>query len=524
MFLEINNVKLSPDQDESSFSQNIKEIPDNIDFKFIKILKKSLDARNKNSIHYVYKLLVNINDNDAIELLKSKNFEEQKAPKIKDKIPYSSDERVIIIGTGPAGLFCALKLIESGAKVLLLERGKQIEERMKDINNLEKTGDLNPESNVLYGEGGAGTYSDGKLTSRSNKIEINWFYEQFLKFGAKASIAYESKPHIGTDKLQKILTNMRNHILESGSEIIFKEKVTDFIIKDGEIRCVRTEKGNEYRSSKIVLAMGHSSRDTYENLNKSGVFLEKKGFAMGVRIEHPAEEINKIQYGKSKFSKILPPAEYQLINTDKKTGKAAYSFCMCPGGAIINSSSEEGLLCTNGMSNSKRNMKFSNSALVVTVSPEDLPEDPLAGMKLQREIEKKAFDLGGGQFRAPAQRLNSFLYNKKNIMPEETSYRNGIAPAELKDYLPKFILTELKKSMDIFNNKMRGFISENAILIGAETRTSSPLRITRNIDFQSVNTIGLYPIGEGAGYSGGIVSSAIDGIRCADSISSNSKL
>ncbi len=515
MFIQIDNIKLTPAHTE----ENIPEIlfkQFRIKTDSYKILKKSLDARDKNDILYIYRILIEVTLQHGAELITNPNISEYIEPEQSLPKKCLSREKIIIVGSGPAGLFSALRLIESGLKVIILERGKPVEERIREIVTLEKTGLLNEESNVLFGEGGAGTYSDGKLTARTNRPEISWFYEKLISSGADPSIAYISKPHIGSDKLQLILKQIRSHIQESGSEIYFNEKVTDFIIEERKVKGVITSGNREIYSSGVILAAGHSARDTYELLLNKGVSLEKKGFAIGTRIEHPAELIKKIQYGKSRYMNSLPPAEYSMTWNNKKTGRGVYSFCMCPGGYIINSSSEQNMLCTNGMSMSGRKGNFSNSAIVVTVRPEDTGPHPLAGIELQREIEKAAYMAGGGAFVAPAETLESFLYNRKSTPLPEVSYRNGVKHSSLDEFLPQWIVQEIKSALPAFNNMMKGFAGGNGIFIGAETRTSSPVRITRNKDFQSINTSGLFAAGEGAGYSGGIVSSAIDGIRCAD--------
>ncbi len=518
MLIEIGNIHIAPNQDVTQLQELAERQLRIKPLKLHRVLKKSLDARKKTDIHYNCRAVFETPQEVAKSLMDKKLAKKHLSPAPVQKKQYKGRENIIVIGSGPAGLFCALKLTEAGATVTILERGKPLSQRMKDISNLEKRGVLDTESNVLFGEGGAGTYSDGKLTSRSNREEIAYFYSKLISLGASPEIAYEAKPHIGTDKLQKILINARNYLLERGAEILFEERVNDVIIEESRIKAVRTASGREFSCQKVVLAMGHSSRDTYKMLHTKGVAMEKKGFAMGLRVEHPAEEIRQIQYGKSQYRDILPPAEYQLVHTDKKRGVAVYSFCMCPGGMVINSSSQPEMLCTNGMSFSDRNLKFSNSALVVSISPESLGDSPLSGIELQQKIEASAFRAGGGDYRAPAQNLISFLNGGKNLLPTETSYKGGITPAEIESYLPPSITEELKRALPIFDRKMKGFISPGALLIGAETRTSSPVRINRGADFQSLNTAGLYPIGEGAGYSGGIVSSAIDGIRCADVI------
>jgi hypothetical protein len=517
MQLQISNIKLAPAQTEDEIISFVNS-KYNLQITSFKILKKSLDARNKNDIFYNFRILIDADESTALRLLELDNIDEYVSLSVPETVKRHYTDNIIIIGAGPAGLFAALRLIESGAHVIVLERGKCVEERMKDIRILEERGILDPDSNSLFGEGGAGTYSDGKLTTRINRPEILWFYKKLIENGAHPSAAYESKPHIGTDRLQEIVKNIRKSITDSGSEIRFSEKVTDLYISGGKISGVATSAGNEFFSGSVILATGHSARDVYYLLKDKGVSLEKKGFAAGVRVEHPADEINRIQYGKSRYIKVLPAAEYSLAYNNKLNGRGIYSFCMCPGGSVINSSSEDAELCVNGMSMSGRDFRFSNAAIVVTVKKEDLGNDPLSGIEFQREIERKTFLSGGGRFKAPAQTVKSFMKNitDKNIL--ESSYRNGITPSRLEDFLPDWITKEIRTAMAFFDNKMRGFISNNGVFIGAETRTSSPVRITRDESMQSLSVKGLYPAGEGAGYAGGIVSSAVDGIRCADAI------
>ena len=517
MKLTIENITLTPVQAEKEIKKillseyNLDNIP-------YKIIRKSLDARKKSSIVYRYRLLVDVHPDFVEDLLKSDNIKKYNEKKIMQQSSILNNLDVIIIGSGPAGLFAALRLIEAGAYVKIFERGKPVEERLNDIFKLEKIGQLNTESNVLFGEGGAGTYSDGKLTTRTSKPEIHWFYKQLIASGAPESISYEAKPHLGTDALKKIIKNMRAKIISSGSKIFFNEKVTNLIINKNCIKGIISSSGNEHISSTVILATGHSARDMYELLRRNGVALEKKNFAVGIRVEHPAELINSTQYGKSKYRDILPAAEYFLTSKNKISGRGTYTFCMCPGGHIINSSSENSMLCTNGMSYSKRDFPFSNSAILVTVTKEDTGKDVLAGIKFQREIESMAFKSGGNGFVAPAQRITSFLKNRMDNSLPEVSYRRGVTSSNINNYLPSWITEEIKIALNRFDKKMRGFISSNGVLIGAETRSSSPVRITRGSDYQSVSTKGLYPIGEGAGYAGGIVSSAADGIKSADKI------
>ncbi len=337
----------------------------------VTILKKSLDARKKSDIHYLFRVVLSLPESDAGKVMHYKNVApfSEPAPAV---IPASCRGHVIVTGSGPAGLFASLRLIEAGASVTLIERGKPVDERMKDIARLEETGKLNPESNVVFGEGGAGTYSDGKLTARTKRPESRWFYEKMVAHGGDPSILYEARPHIGTDRLRGIVAALRQTLIDAGAEILFNEAVTDLVISGGEVKGVITATGREVTAEAVLLATGHSARDTLQMLRRRGVALEKKGTAMGLRVEHPAELIRDIQYGKSPHREILPPAEYALAWTSPATKRGIYSFCMCPGGAVINSSSEEGHLCVNGMSLSGRDSDWSNAALVVTVTAADM--------------------------------------------------------------------------------------------------------------------------------------------------------
>ena len=485
------------------------------------ILRRSLDARKKHRIHYRYRVLVDVDSVTAQGLMKDfpEAAEYREAAAVVDALPRMKREfRVCIAGSGPAGLFCALRLGEAGCRVVVIERGKEVSSRLPDIALLEEKGILNEESNVLFGEGGAGTYSDGKLTSRTTRPETSWFFHKLVESGAPEEVLFDAKPHIGTDRLAKIVEQIRKRLRDLGVEFRFEEKVDDILTAGGRARGVRTSTGEEILSDAVVLAAGHSARDTYELLARKGVPLEAKGFAAGVRVEHPAEFINFIQYGRDALKGVLPRADYFLAWKNTSSGLGVYSFCMCPGGAVINSSSEQGMLCTNGMSYSSRDGRFSNAALVVTVGPAVFGNDPMAGIDFQRKIESKAFREGGGGFMAPAQRLDSFLKGKSDEYLPDCSYRPGIVPGRAERYLPEWIVEELKLGLRSFDNKMKGFGGPEGILIGAETRTSSPVRVTRGADMQSTGLSGLYPAGEGSGYAGGIVSSAVDGIRVADVI------
>ena len=480
--------------------------------------RKSLDARDKGRIVYRYRVLLDLPEHSAREALslpEVRPYEPRAygpAPRVREALP------VIIVGAGPAGLFCALRLIGSGARVVVLERGRPVEERLGHIHALKEGSRLDPESNVLFGEGGAGAYSDGKLTTRIHRGEVEWFFQTMVECGAPPAILYEARPHIGTDRLVPLLKEIRKRIEEAGSLIRFGERVTGFIREGGRAAGVLTAAGAEYRAKAVVLATGHSARDVYAMLSSENIALEKKGFALGVRVEHPARLIDRIQYGVMAGRGLLPAAEYRLAHTNRKNARGVYSFCMCPGGEVVNASSEEGMLCVNGMSYSGRDGVYSNAAIVVTVSPGDLGPSPLAGIELQRSIERRAYEAGGGGWVAPAERIDAFLAGVRDERVPLTSYRPGVRAARLRDYLPGWIADEIALALKSFDRKMKGFIGDEGVIIGAETRSSSPVRVVRGTDLQSVALPSLYPVGEGAGHAGGIVSSAVDGIRAADAI------
>lgn len=519
MLIQIENITLNPDQPDEYIRTLIAEKYGLKDVQ-VRIIRRSLDSRNKGRIVYRYRVVIDVPEETARRLLADKSVSRYNESQVKHTAGNLKGRRVLIAGCGPAGLFCALSLIKAGADVEIFERGRPVEERLRDIIQLEKDGLLNEESNVLFGEGGAGTYSDGKLTTRINRPEVNLVYKTFVDFGAPASILYDAKPHLGTDRLGDIIKNIRKTVLDSG-KIYFREKVTGIIADNGKVSGVVTSGGKEYRGDCLVLATGHSARDVYDMLYHMGVMLEKKGFAVGVRAEHPAEYIDEIQYGKSVYRKVLPASEYILRFNNRSTGRGVYSFCMCPGGSVINSSSEQGHLCTNGMSYYNRDSMFSNSAIVTTVGAADTGPGVLSGIEFQRNIEKAAFSAGGGGFTAPAQRITSFLRDETDKKLPVNSFRPCSRPADLSSVFPSWITDEIKLALRHYDRLMKGFISENGILIGAETRSSSPVRILRDDSMQSVSLKGLFPAGEGSGYSGGIVSSAVDGIRAAESIINN---
>lgn len=519
MELILNNLKVAIEEDSRDTYQQLlaKKLSLPIsDFKLIRIIKKSLDARDKNQFYYNLNLLASVPDNYA----NKKNFPVHEEKNVKKELKRQFKDQPIIIGFGPAGIFAALNFLEYGIKPIIFERGKKIDDRHQDIENFIKNKVLCPESNVQFGEGGAGTYSDGKLTTRTKETGyVNKVLQTFIRFGTPEEIAYINKPHLGTDILKKIIKNIRNHIIENGGQIHYQAKLTDLIIKNNIVTGVIINNKDQYYSSTVILAIGHSARDTYELLHSKGLALEQKPFAIGTRIEHPAELINEMQYGqKYKNFPGLGAATYALTYNNPKTKRGVFSFCMCPGGEVINAASEDKHLVVNGMSNSQRSSKFSNSAIVVTVRPEDFNSDhPLAGIEFQRKIEKKAF-AAGDNWSVPAQNLKDFLQGTKSEQLIANSCRIETIPSKLEQFLPNFIIEELTKAFTYWQQRLPIFISEQAILIGAETRTSSPVKITRQDNGETINIKNLYPIGEGSGYAGGITSSAIDGIKVVEKI------
>lgn len=510
--LRINNLKIRKDiSDDEVLNLAIEKNHINKnDIINICISKKSIDARKKDDVHYTYSIDLEVKDESKYEKLTSVNKKE--LPKIV--VNRNSSVKPVIIGAGPAGLFAALTLVQNGIKPIVIEQGKSVDERKKDIEEFQKTGKLNTLSNVQFGEGGAGTFSDGKLTSGINSPYCKKVLEEFVNFGAPSQILYLNKPHIGTDNLINIVKNMREYIISKGGSFLFNEKVTDFEFTNNKISAVYCSKKIETDS--VVLAIGHSSRDTFEKLYEKGIQMEQKDFSVGVRIEHLQSKINDSQYGTITKLK-LPPAEYKLAYHSPNK-HSCYTFCMCPGGQVMASSSEEGTIVTNGMSNFLRDGTNANSALLVGVSPSDFgnSSSPLSGMYFQKDLEEKAFKLGGSNYFAPIQRVEDFLENRKSefIGSVKPSYKPGVTLSNLNDILPDFVSTTLKEGILYFDTKLSGFADSDSILTGLETRTSSPVRILRNENLVS-NMDELYPCGEGAGYAGGIMSAAVDGIKCA---------
>ena len=486
--------------------------------KYWYIYKKSIDARKKDDIYYNY--IIDLELKDKKKESKYEQVKEYKFPKIK--VARNSKYNPVIIGAGPAGLFAGLILVDNGIKPIILERGKQVEERIKDIEDFIKNKNFNISSNIQFGEGGAGTFSDGKLnTGNSSSIYSRKVLEEFVRFGAPQEILYTAKPHIGTDNLVKIVKNIREYIISKGGQILFNEQVTDFEIENGEIKAVICSQKIETDS--VILAIGHSARDTFKKLYELGVNLQPKNFAVGVRIEHLQKDINKAQYGEKTKLK-LPSADYKLVY-HASNGRTCYTFCMCPGGQVMASNSEENTIVTNGMSNFARNGENANSAVLVNVTVDDYYKStPLDGMYFQESLERKAFELGGKNYNAPVQKVGDFLENKvtSELGKVSPTYMPGVTGANLNEILPEFVSETLKEGIVELDKKLHGFADKEAILTGVETRSSSPVQITRDKEtLISSNVKGLYPCGEGAGYAGGIMTAAIDGIKCGIKILEN---
>lgn len=496
----------------------------------IVIFKRSYDAR-RSAMCLIYIVDVEIKNQDRI-LNKFKNDHNIKpTPDMNYRhvgyAPTNLTERPIVIGFGPCGFFAALMLAQMGFKPIVLERGKQVRERTKDTWGLWRKNTLNPESNVQYGEGGAGTFSDGKLYSQVR--DPRWLgrkvLEEFVKAGAPEEIIYVNRPHIGTFRLVGMVERIREQIIELGGEIRFQHKVTDLLIDENtnkrQVKGVILEDGTQLFSNHVIIALGHSSRDTFKMIHERGVYVEAKPFSIGFRVEHPQSIIDEARLGKNAGHPLLGAADYRLVY-HASNGRSVYSFCMCPGGTVVAAASEPEHLVTNGMSQYSRNERNANSAIVVGITPDDFPSNhPLAGIDLQRKLESNAFILGGRDYCAPGQLIGDFLANKPsselgNVIP---SYKPGVKLCNLDEALPRYAIDAIREAIPELNKKIRGFSMKDAIFTGVETRTSSPVRIRRDdLTFESINTNGLYPAGEGAGYAGGILSAAIDGIEVAEAV------
>ena len=495
----------------------------------VSIFKRSFDARKKHAMLAIYAVDIEVVNEAA--LLKQFRNDRQLAPtpdmdyRFVGQAPESLAERPLVIGFGPCGIFAALVLAQMGFKPIVLERGKAVRERTQDTWGLWRKHTLNPESNVQYGEGGAGTFSDGKLYSqiKDPKHLGRKVLTEFVKAGAPEEILYVSKPHIGTFRLVGMVETMRKEIEALGGEIRFQQRVTDVLIEEAPegkaIRGVTLASGETLPSRHVVLALGHSARDTFEMLHARGVYMEAKPFSIGFRIEHPQSLVDRARLGPNAGNPQLGAADYKLVH-HAKNGRSVYSFCMCPGGTVVAAASEPGRVVTNGMSQYSRNERNANAGIVVGITPEDYPGDVLAGVELQRKLESRAFELGGGNYEAPGQLVGDFLEGKPSTQlgSVEPSYQPGVRLTDLSTALPDYAIEAIREALPAFDKQIKGFAMKDAVLTGVETRTSSPVRITRGDDLQSLNIKGLYPAGEGAGYAGGILSAGVDGIRVAEAV------
>lgn len=492
------------------------------DYSGVVLERRSLDARHKGAIRFLVALGFDTSrDLGKVELLAGLKLEVVPPPSPYFVDPVPRRPRVVIVGSGPAGTFCALRLLDYGIEPIMLERGPAMSERVQSINALWQKGILNPEANSQFGEGGAGTFSDGKLTTRIGHPATRYVLETFVRYGANPRILYLSKPHVGTDVIRKCSVLIRKDAEARGVTYRWKAKLADICFENGAVRAAVLPDGEQIPCDAIVLAPGHSARDTFEMLHRHGVAMRQKPFAMGVRVEHPQDFIDKNQYGPSKGHPSLPPADYKLV-CNLGLNRAAYSFCMCPGGEVIQCSSEEGGVVVNGMSNEKRDSGFANSGLVAKVNTSDFGSDHLlGGMYFQRRWEQQAFKAAGGTYGAPATSVWDFLRLKGSGQLPRTSFRPFAVPADLRTCLPDFVQEQLRGALPVFDKKIHGFASREAILLAIESRTSSPIQLLRGEDGQSVSHQGLYPCGEGAGFAGGITSAAVDGIRVAEWIAQN---
>ena len=512
----LRNLTLNPGEEESSLRPLVAlklGIPESEITSFA-LSRKGVDARKKGRIKLVYTVEFTLKDESKLSPGGDLSRLEREAAPGFPRLAGSSG--IVIVGMGPAGLFAGLRLAEYGLSALILERGRGVDERARDVSRFWRDGTLLSESNVQFGEGGAGTFSDGKLTTRVKDPNCAWVLQQLVGFGAPPEIIYAAKPHIGTDRLRAVVKGIRGRLVAAGFEIGFESRLSGIQVTDGKVSGIVVNDDAERPCGTLVLAPGHSARDTYAMLYQTGVALEQKPFAVGLRVEHPQALINAIQYGE-KAHESLPPAEYAQAYNNEQTGRSAYSFCMCPGGVVVAAASEPGGVVVNGMSGYRRNSPNANSALVATVGPKDFADrSPLAGIEFQRLLERRAFEAGGGGYLAPAQSLLAFLGKGRGKL--SSSYHPGVTESDLARLLPDAVVATLREGIFSFEKRMRGFVSAEATLTGVETRTSAPVRIVRGADLQSISHGGLYPAGEGAGYAGGIMSAALDGIRVADAI------
>ena len=492
----------------------------------VSVFKRSYDARKKSAINLIYTLDIETSKDEQLLTQFHADRHVTRTPDTTYKFVTHANHqnflRPVVIGTGPCGLFAGLLLAQMGFRPIILERGKAVRERTQDTWGLWRKRELQPESNVQFGEGGAGTFSDGKLYSqiKDPKHYSRKVLTEFVKAGAPDEIMYVSKPHIGTFRLVKMVESMRASIIELGGEVRFSQKVVDIVRDNDAIQGITLESGEQIATNHVVLAIGHSARDTFEMLYERGVYIEAKPFSIGFRVEHPQSIIDRCRFGPNAGNPILGAADYKLVH-HASNGRSVYSFCMCPGGTVVAATSEPNRIVTNGMSQYSRNERNANSAIVVGISPEDYPGHPLAGIPFQRALESHAYILGGSNYNAPGQLVGDFIAGRASTEfgAVQPSYKPGVQLGDLSSSLPDYAISAIREALPAFEKQIRGFAMQDAVLTGVETRTSSPIRIKRNDDdLQSLNTRGLFPAGEGAGYAGGILSAAVDGIRVAEAV------
>ncbi|MBR9868322.1 MAG: NAD(P)/FAD-dependent oxidoreductase [Oceanospirillales bacterium] len=525
--IRVSNIKLPLDHDDQALTDAILSMLEiSADqLTAVEIRRRGYDARKKNTIFLIYTLDVDTTINEQLLEKFAGSQSIRQTPDMEYKYvaqaPAELEERPLVIGFGPCGILAGLVLAQMGYKPLIIERGKEVRQRTKDTFGFWRQKKLNTESNVQFGEGGAGTFSDGKLYTQikdpnhySRKV-----LTEFVEAGAPEEIMYVSKPHIGTFRLVSMVEKIRVRIVELGGEIRFSARVDDLLIEEGQVTGITLSSGETIRSKHVALAIGHSARDTFQMLFDKGVYMEAKPFSIGFRIEHEQSLIDQARFGKNAGHPILGAADYKLVH-HCKSGRSVYSFCMCPGGTVVAASSEEGRVVTNGMSQYSRQERNANSAIVVGIDPSDYPGHPLAGVDLQRQLESNAYLMGGENYDAPAQKVGDFLKGaaSEELGTVQPSFKPGIKLTDLAKALPDFCIEAIREAIPEFNKKIKGFAKDDALLTGVETRTSSPVSIKRGYDMQSINTRGLYPAGEGAGYAGGIMSAAIDGIKIAEAI------
>lgn len=526
MLFRITDVKVDIDRDSELRAEIARKmsIPVNEIYEYT-VIRKAIDARKKERIFFVYTVDVKLTPKGikAVTrrqipgLIKKEPVAEVKLTSGDTLLKY----RPVVVGAGPAGIFAALTLARYGYKPIVLERGNDVDSRSREVKEFWLNRLLNTESNVQFGEGGAGTFSDGKLTTRINDPRVRKVLEEFVSAGAPEEILYLNKPHIGTDILLRVVKNMRVSLQQLGGEIFFGSKVTELVVENGAVKGVVVNSEQEIPAEVVILAIGHSARDTYEMLVRQGFQVEPKAFSVGVRIEHPQSVIDTAQYGNFAGHPKLGAADYQLVYKNADLDRAAYTFCMCPGGQVVAAASEENTVVTNGMSDYARDSKVANSAVVVSVGPDDFGSGSLAGVEFQRKIEKSAFKLGGGNYNAPSQLIGDFLKGKASDNLDDApwaTYTPGLEPADLHQCLPGYVTKMLEEAISDFDRRLKGFAMPEAVLTGPETRTSAPVRLVRNEHKEAISFQGIFPAGEGAGYAGGITSAAVDGMKAAEAV------